>query len=341
MTRMGVRFWAAAVFVVLAAASMGGWAAWRMLNTPLRMSGDEEIWVEIVAGSALSRVVEELTNRGVLDHPRLFLSYARLRGDATRVRAGEYRLTPDMSAVSLLEHLVAGRVYLHRITVIEGSRASDLLESLHSHPAVAQTVMSVGEAMVHLGAEELHPEGQFFPDTYHFPRGTTDLELLRLAHAAMQRELAEAWAARLDDVQLTSMYEALILASIIEKEARLASERPLISGVLLRRLRRNMRLQTDPTVIYGLGSAYDGDLRDADLIADTPYNTYMRVGLPPTPISLPGRGALRAAVAPDAGDALYFVATGDPDGSHFFSATLDEHNAAVQRYLKRLRDGAQ
>jgi UPF0755 protein len=191
--------------------------------------------------------------------------------------------------------------------------------------------------MASIGASGVHPEGQFFPDTYRFAAGTTDLEILKQAHDEMRRRLAAAWAARAAKVPLASDYEALILASIVEKESALPIERARIAGVFVRRLRLGMRLQSDPTVIYGLGETYDGNIRRRDLTADTAYNTYTRAGLPPTPIALPGEGALRATVRPDDSGALYFVATGEPDGSHYFSATLAEHNAAVRRFLARAR----
>ena len=191
--------------------------------------------------------------------------------------------------------------------------------------------------MAALGSPDLHPEGQFLPDTYSFPRGTRDIELLRWAHSALQSTLEEAWSARTDTGILQSPYAGLILASIIEKETALASERGLISGVMHERLRRGMRLQTDPTVIYGIGPGFNGNLTRADIDRDTPYNTYTRAGLPPTPIALAGAASIRAAFMPAETDALYFVATGEPDGSHVFSRTLEEHNAAVDRYVERQR----
>jgi UPF0755 protein len=195
--------------------------------------------------------------------------------------------------------------------------------------------------MVALGAEGVNPEGQFAPDTYNFARGTRDLAILQQAYTAMQGQLDTVWRTRSPTAAVDTPYEALILASIIEKETALAAERRQISGVFSRRLQRGMRLQTDPTVIYGLGVDFDGNLRRADLSRDTPYNTYTRAGLPPTPIALPGLDSLRAAVDPDDGAALYFVATGSADGSHAFSATLEEHNRAVGNYLRRLRDRAE
>jgi UPF0755 protein len=191
--------------------------------------------------------------------------------------------------------------------------------------------------MAALGASESSPEGLFFPDTYRFARGTRDLAILAQAHAAMRSQLESAWGARASGLPFDTPYEALVLASLVEKETRIDAERSRISGVFVRRLRLGMRLQSDPTVIYGLGASFDGDLRTADLLTDTPYNTYTRAGLPPTPIAMPGAASLLAAVQPDQGDALFFVATGD--GGHYFSATLAEHQRAVQRYLQRLGGG--
>ena len=228
---------------------------------------------------------------------------------------------------------------LHAITFIEGATFADVRKTLAAHPAVRQDYAAREDSaiMVALGAPGTHPEGQFFPDTYRFARDTSDLELLGLAHRRMKEELANAWTRRAPDLPLASAYEALILASIVEKETALEVERAQIAGVFVERLRRGMRLQTDPTVIYGIGAAYDGNIRRSDLVRDTPYNTYTRAGLPPTPIALPGAESLAAAVQPQITGALFFVATGAGDGSHYFSKTLVEHNEAVRRYLKELR----
>jgi UPF0755 protein len=263
--------------------------------------------------------------------------YARFSGDATRIRAGEYLLTPGLTSLTLLDKLVAGEVVLHQVTVVEGSRFADMLAALRAHPAIVASTLDGDAIMAALGAPGVHPEGQFFPDTYRFERGTPELEVLRSAHAALVTRLDAAWRNRDPAIALRSEYDALVLASIIEKETALAAERPLIAGVFHRRLARNMRLQTDPTVIYGLGAAFDGNLRRRDLDTDGPYNTYTRAGLPPTPIALPGQGSLEAAVSPDSGDAIYFVATGRGDGSHYFSATFEEHQRAVGEYLRQLR----
>jgi UPF0755 protein len=244
-----------------------------------------------------------------------------------------------MSPVELIDLLNSGRVLLHSLTAIEGSTFAEFRRTVHAHPAIKATARSLSTSalMQRLGAEGMHPEGRFFPDTYRFAKGTTDIELLQMAKERMRLELQRAWEQRDHALPLRNADEALTLASIIEKETALASERPLIGGVFVERLQRGMRLQTDPTVIYGLGERFDGNIRRADLTRDTPYNTYTRAGLPPTPICLPGKEALLAAVQPERTGALFFVATGKGDGSHYFSRTLEEHNAAVQRYLKLLR----
>jgi len=323
--------------LVLALSVAGAAAlAWRELNTPLALPADGA-WVRIESGTPLRRVTADLAERGLLDQPWLLATYARLTGDATRVRAGEYQITPDTTPLTFLAKLVAGDVYLHQITIVEGSRFAEVLAALRAHEAVQATALDGAAIMAALGAPGVHPEGQFFPDTYRFPYGTPDVEVLRVAHEELVSQLQAAWRDRSPNLRLTTDYEALILASIIEKETALASERRLISGVFHERLRLNMRLQTDPTVIYGLGDAFDGNLRRQDLERDTAYNTYTRGGLPPTPIALPGAGALAAAVAPEISGAIYFVATGRGDGSHYFSATLEEHERAVRDYLQQLR----
>jgi UPF0755 protein len=254
------------------------------------------------------------------------------------LKAGEYLLSPGLTPRALLSLLSSGQVILHSITFIEGSRFSDVLKLLDAHEAVIHkaSTLSPDDLMRMLGAPGVHPEGQFFPDTYRFPRGTTDFELLTMAHRRMTQELDKAWASRAADLPLATKYEALILASVVEKETALESERPQIAGVFIERLKRGMRLQTDPSVIYGI-EGYDGNIRRADLLRDTPYNTYTRSGLPPTPIALPGLESLNAAVHPQLTGALFFVATGKGDGSHYFSKTLAEHDAAVKRYLHQLR----
>jgi len=294
-------------------------------------------WLNVPPGTPLARVANDLNGRGVLEAPRLLSIYGRLSGEATRIQAGEYLIPHESSPRQLLEQLVSGDVYLHQITVVEGWRFEELIAAIRDHEAIDSSGLSAETIMADLDEADTHPEGQFYPDTYRFPKGTLALEILNQAHEAMRERLGDAWSGYRATSVLKSPYEALILASIIEKETGLAAERRRIAGVFHRRLERGMRLQTDPTVIYGLGAEFDGNLRRADLASDTPYNTYTRAGLPPTPIALPGGGALSAAVDPEPGSELYFVATGLGDGSHYFSTTLEEHNAAVARYLQQVR----
>jgi len=328
---------ALALFVVLVFGATGvAVFGWRALHATLAIPTDGTT-LDVASGTGFSRVTADLAQRGQLRNPRLLALYAQFTGDATRIRAGEYLLTPGMTPLTLLDKLVAGEVVLHQLTIVEGSRFADMLAALRAHPAIVASALDGDAIMAALGAPGVHPEGQFFPDTYRFARGTADLEVLRSAHEALLSRLEAAWRNRDPAITLRSEYDALVLASIIEKETALATERPLIAGVFHRRLERNMRLQTDPTVIYGLGAAFDGNLRRQDLDTDGPYNTYTRAGLPPTPIALPGQGSLEAAVSPAAGDAIYFVATGRDDGSHYFSATFEEHQRAVREYLLRSR----
>jgi UPF0755 protein len=325
-----------AIGVALTSGGLLAAFGWNNLNMPLEISADGA-WLEVASGTPMRRVSAELGRRGLLRHAWVLDIYARATGEATRIRAGEYKLSPGLTPLTLIDQLVTGQVFFHQLTVVEGWRFSELLAAVRAHPAILAGVQDGPQIMAALGEPGVHPEGQFFPDTYNFPKGTTDVELLRSAHQAMRVNLASAWAARSEGIAVQNEYEALILASIIEKETALATERGLISGVFNQRLRRKMRLQTDPTVIYGLGESFDGNLRRQDLDSDTPYNTYTRPGLPPTPIALPGRASLDAAVRPQATEAVYFVATGRGDGSHYFSTTLEEHERAVQEYLRVLR----
>ena len=326
--------------ILLAALVAGGaaWWAWQQLDAP--GPAEREIMVEVPAGAPLARIATQLEDAGVLRHAKLFEWYGRGSGLAGQVRAGEYRIPARSTPREVMARLVSGEVVLHSLTIVEGWTFRQMRAAIEAHPAVRATLGEVpGEQiMARLGREGEHPEGWFLPETYRFPRGTTDLELMRIAHEAMRRALDAAWQNRRDPLPLKSPYDALILASIIEKETGLAEERPEISGVFIRRLERGMRLQTDPTVIYGVGPAFEGRLRRVHLDTDTPYNTYTRAGLPPTPIALPGRASLEAAVQPREGRTLYFVATGRPDGSHTFSETLEQHNRAVQRYLATMRE---
>lgn len=305
--------------------------AWGSLNSPMNVAagGDR---LEVAPGTSLTGISDELSRRGILETTLFLNAYARFSGDAKRVQAGEYLIGSGTSPRGLLDQLVSGRVYLYDLTIIEGWTFTDVVTTLRNHEAVDTQGFDPASVMAELGDPELHPEGQFYPDTYRFPRGTPAVAILRRAHVTMQDLLEEAWAGYRAATVLETPYEALTLASIIEKETALSEERRRISGVFHRRLERGMRLQADPTVIYGLGDDFDGDLRRADLSRDTPYNTYTRPGLPPTPIALPSRQSLSAAMNPEPGSELYFVATGLRDGSHHFSTTLDEHREAVARY---------
>lgn len=251
---------------------------------------------------------------------------------AAHLQVGEYAITPEMTPRKLLNRLKNGEVVQHKFTIVEGWNFRDLRADLARDSQLAHEInqLSDAEIMAKLGRAGHWPEGRFLPETYLYTRGASDLLILDRAAKAMDKALAQAWAARAKNLPLNSPEELLTLASIVEKETGQASERPQIAGVFIRRMKLGMRLQTDPTVIYGMGSAYDGNIRRQDLLNDTPYNTYTRAGLPPTPIAMPGKQALQAAAHPANGTALYFVARGN--GAHFFSGTLDEHNAAVRKY---------
>lgn len=330
-----------AVIGLLALAAGLGWFAQSVLRQPLKVP-DGVYVLDVPSGSSLQSVAAQLAAAGLLQYPRILLGYAQLTGAAQSIKAGEYEVVPGTTPLGLLRQLVEGRVRLHSLTIVEGWSLRDLHRALRKNAAIRQT-LATDDPQALARALELpspHAEGWFFPDTYRFARGTTDREILAMAHERMKIVLDRAWADRRSDLPLSSPYEALILASIVEKETRLDRERPKIAGVFLRRLETGMRLQTDPTVIYGLGADFDGDLTRRQLLRDTPYNTYTRMGLPPSPIAMPGESSVLAAVHPEQTDALYFVASGDQDGSHVFSATLREHNAAVRRYLAATKEEA-
>ncbi len=312
-----------------------GWMSYKaFVTTPLAIADGSAVY-KVEKGASLASIARDLEDAGWIQNARYLQWYGRFTGQASRIRAGEYRLTNDLLPDSLLALLVSGRSIDYSLTLLEGWNIRQVRAAVAAHDVLEHTLTDVDDAelMARLGRPGVHPEGRFFPDTYRFPRGTTDLEFLARALATMDRELAAAWAERVDDLPLKTPDEALILASIVEKETGQADERGKIAGVFVRRLRKGMKLQTDPTVIYGMGERFDGNIRRKDLREDTPYNTYVHFGLPPTPIAMPGRAALRAAVDPEPGDALYFVARGD--GSHVFSATLKAHNAAVAKYQLR------
>ena len=312
--------------VVVAA---GAWAAYYAF-TPVRLpQAPYEFTVH--PGQGVNAVARQLAADGVLPESFTLRAIARLAGPH-RVQAGTYRLDHPLSPLEILDKLARGDVVVLEMLFVEGTTWRQWAAQLAAQPRVRATLAGKSDADLRqlFGIDESSLEGWFFPDTYRFAPGSPDVEILKRAHGAMKKRLADAWAGRDDTIPLKTAYEALILASIVEKETALASERPLVAAVFMNRLRRGMRLQTDPTVIYGMGERYEGNIRKKDLTADTPWNTYTRDGLPPTPISMPGAGAIAAAVHPAQADYLYFVARGD--GSHEFSRTLEEHNRAVAKW---------
>jgi len=308
----------------------------RALDEPLAIpAGGFEYVVE--PGANLNRVAKDLARAGVLASPKALVLYARWHGRADAIKAGEYRIEAGTTPLTLLDQLIAGRVVQYALTLVEGWTFKQMMAAVEADDRLEHTLTGLDreEIMSRLGLDGVHPEGRFFSDTYFFPRGTRDVDFLRRANSAMNDYLQSAWAERDEGLPLKSAEEALILASIVEKETGVAEERPRIAGVFIERLRKGMRLETDPTVIYGLGDAFDGNLRRRDLRNDTPYNTYVRNGLPPTPIAMPSAAAIRAVLHPEVDGALYFVAKGD--GSHHFSATYEEHRRAVNRYQRHRR----
>jgi UPF0755 protein len=327
-------FFAGLLALLLAAVAVAGvlWVEYqRFADTPVA-TDDDGVVIEIESGTGLRALALRLADDGIISDPNFFLALAYQEGLHDRLKAGEYLAEPGMRPAELLRLFASGRSIQYPVTLIEGRTFREAIEGLADHPFLTHELdgLSDEEIMTRVGIDERHPEGWLFPDTYLVDRGSSDVELLQRAHRQMKSVLAEEWERRASDLPVVTPYEALILASIVEKETGLAEERPTIAGVFVRRLQRGMRLQTDPTVIYGMGEAYDGNIRREDLRRETPYNTYVIDGLPPTPIALPGREAIHAALNPADGDALYFVARGD--GSHHFSATLDEHNCAVRHY---------
>ena len=291
----------------------------------------DHIDYSVKSGSSFSAVIYDLANKKIIKHPRYLIWYARINGLSNKMKTGDYRLTMELTVQEFLDNIFNGKVIQFSLTIIEGWSFQQLINAIKQHPQIKDTVskLSKSEIMIKLKIDG-HYEGQFLPDTYHFPKNIKDIDFLKRAYMSMQSILKREWDKREVGLIYKNSYEALIMASIIEKETGLASERQQISGVFLRRLDKGMRLQTDPTVIYGMGNNFKGNLRKRDLLYDTPYNTYRRHGLPPTPIALPGKDAIYAALHPAEGNTLYFVARGD--GSHHFSSTLKEHNNAVIKY---------
>ena len=321
------------VLLLLIAGALGGGAAW-WLQQPLDLGGAAALELEIEPGTTPRGVARAVVAAGVRTDARLLYGWFRVSGQDRRIKAGNYEIPAGTTPQGLLQKLARGEETLRALTLVEGWNFRQVRAALARDEGLRHdaTVLDDAQLMDKLGRPGVAPEGRFFPDTYTYAKGSSELALLRRALHAMDRRLEAAWAQRASDTPLKSADEALILASIVEKETGLASDRAHIAGVFTNRLRVGMLLQTDPTVIYGLGEKFDGNLRKRDLQTDHPWNTYTRPGLPPTPIAMPGKAALLAAVQPQETRALYFVAKGD--GSSHFSATLDEHNRAVNRYQR-------
>ena len=329
-----MRAWRAGLALLLVAAAALASAAWWWLHQPLSLAADP-VELSIELGSTPREIADAWVRAGVRTQSVLLYEWFRWSGQARRIRAGSYEAPAGTTPIRLLEKMVRGDETLAVVRFTEGWTFRQIRAELaHAEALKATTAaMSDAEVMQALGVPGLSPEGRFHPDTYAYSKGSTDLAVLKRAYRAMQQRLAEAWQERAADSPLKSADDALTLASIVEKETGVVADRGLVAGVFVNRLRVGMPLQTDPTVIFGLGTAFDGNLRKRDLLADTPYNTYTRTGLPPTPISIPGKAALMAAVRPEPTRALYFVARGD--GSSEFSETLAEHNRAVNRFQRK------
>jgi UPF0755 protein len=328
-----VRFIFRALMMLLVLAAVLAGAGWWWLNQPLPLS-QPTLELEVEPGTTPRGVAREAVKAGVQTDARLLYAWFRISGQDRQIKAGNYELTTGLTPYVLLQKLARGEESLKALTLVEGWNWRQVRAALAREEFLRQESAGLDDAalMQALGRAGTSPEGRILPDTYTYAKGSSDIAVLRRALHAMDRRLADAWALRAADTPLKNADEALILASIVEKETGRAADRAQIAGVFSNRLRIGMLLQTDPTVIYGLGEKFDGNLRRRDLLADTPWNTYTRAGLPPTPIAMPGKAALMAAVQPGQTKALYFVARGD--GTSHFSSSLDEHNRAVNRYQR-------
>jgi len=297
-------------------------------NKPLSTEGNK-VQLVVEPGMHFKQITQQLVSHGIIKETLPWEIFGRLSGASNSIKAGEYTLQSNLSPVQLLNKLIKGQTVQFALTVIEGWTFKQLWNEVINHEKIKQTVTTQEELLAQLNVAH-HPEGWFYPDTYHFPAGTTDVEFFQRAYDYMQDVLQEEWSKRTDATPLQTPEEVLTLASIIEKETSVEDERNMVAAVFVTRLKRNMRLQTDPTVIYGLGDTYDGNIRSKDLKTDTPYNTYVHKGLPPTPIALPSRASIAAALNPAESEVLFFVSKGD--GTHYFSKTYDEHKDAVIKY---------
>ena len=352
LVKLGCRFLGVAVSLLLllvGAVGVGAYVMWQALHTPYEIQPARTF--SVTPGDSFTAVAHRLQSEEIIFadaqasalarfniHLHALKLYARMTQQSGQIKTGEFQISGSMSPVDVLQTLINGRNIQYQFTIIEGWTFKQLHAALtrdDSQLIVTTKNMSPEEIMAAIGYPDIHPEGQFLPDTYYFPRGTSDVEFLRRSYLAMQDFLLKVWPERQPGLPLKTPYDAQILASIVEKETGVAVERSQIAGVFISRLRKNMRLQTDPTVIYGLGDTFDGNIRRRHLRQDNRYNTYTRHGLTPTPIALPGRAAIEAVLHPQDTEALYFVSRGD--GTHQFSRTLDEHEAAVDRYQRKKR----
>lgn len=302
-----------------------------------KIISEDSLTINLKLGSSIKTLAHDLKQKGLISNTTYLRIWARLKGVTNKLKAGEYRLDSGTSLSELLDKMASGKVEQYKLTLLEGWTFKEMIEEVNRHPQIIHTIsgLSPEEIMSKLGHDNEHPEGRFYPDTYFIHKNTRDTEFLKRSYNQMKNTLQTQWQHHDDTLPLKNAYEALILASIVEKESAVADERSIIAGVFINRLRKKMRLQTDPTVIYGMGDAYDGDIRFRDLRRDTPYNTYTRHGLPPTPIAMPGLAAIKAVMHPADVDALYFVAFGDGTGRHHFSSNLHDHEKAVDQYQRK------
>lgn len=303
------------------------------------MLAQSTVLYEFKPGSSVVSLSQDLNRRGLIDRDYYLSIWTRITGKARKLKAGEYEITPEMTPNDLLNAMIHARVQQYSITLVEGRSFWQMMNQINQSKHLKHDLgdLDNDKIMAKLGYAGEHPEGRFYPDTYHFPKGMSDIKFLKRAYREMETRLQSAWESRQQQLPYKNSYEALIMASIVEKETALANERTRIAGVFINRLNKNMRLQTDPTVIYGLGEKFDGDIRFRDLRRDTPYNTYTRHGLPPTPIAMPGQGAIDAVMHPDKTRYIYFVARSDQSGSHVFSTTLKDHQKAVNLFQRKRR----
>lgn len=321
------------LIILLAIAAAAAFVFWA--QQPVIPAGQPKIEFTIAPGSSLKSSMQQIADVGAPVNPFLMMVLAQLTGNSTKMKAGTYELKPGTTPNRLVTQLVRGEFAQEALIVIEGWSFKQMRLAINAHPSLKHDTagLSDQELMLKIGSDYKTPEGLFYPDTYLFAKNSSDLQIYKQAHNLMLKRLNEAWLARNPSLPYTSPYEALIMASIVEKETGKKSERTMIAGVFVNRLKQGMLLQTDPTVIYGMGDSYKGNIRKRDLLTDTPHNTYTRAGLPPTPIALPGAESLHAALNPAATDAVYFVARGD--GSSQFSGNLDDHNNAVNKYQRK------